>query len=109
MTRSVLNAQSVLSWHSSKTESRAQYCLFVMVSFIISHCKRNFPLDPYQCLCNFFLVGAPWAVAQCKAHHLQFRCCFHVCPQALRPRAAAAQSCPDVPLTRWWKHSRAVQ
>ena len=86
MTRSVLNAQSVVSWHSTKTESRAQYCLFVTVSFIISHCKRNFPLDPYQCLRNFFLVRAPCAVVQSKAHCLQFRCCFMcMSPSTLSP------------------------
>lgn len=61
MTRSVLNAQSL---DSTKTQSRAQYCLFVMVSFIISHCKRNFCLDPYQCLHNFFLIPAPCTRAQ---------------------------------------------
>lgn len=84
MTRSVLNAQSVVSWHGTKTESRAQYCLFVMVSFIISHCKRNFPLDPYQCLRNFFFLQAPWAVVQSKAHGLQFRCCSRcMSPNAL--------------------------
>lgn len=61
MTRSVLNAQSVVRWQSIKTESQAQYWLFVMVSFIISHCKRNFPLDPCLCLHSFFLIQAPCA------------------------------------------------
>lgn len=99
MTRSVLKVWSMVSWHGTKTESWAQYCLFITVSFIISHWKRNFLLDPYQCLRHFVLIGALWAVVPQSAVSSSgaAEC---ACPWALCPHPTVI-FCPHFLLVLW--------